>query len=141
MLPLSLLLVVLVTFVLLRLTGNPVDIFLDVTSTPEQVAALTAKLHLDQPLPVQFLIFLRDLAGGDFGRLAAVQPAGRGGRPATRSAPRSSSPAPGCCSPSSSASPSASPARCARTGVADFAISSRRRRRPVDAVVLARACC
>ena len=67
-LPLSLLLVVLVTFVVLRLTGNPVDIFLDVTSTPEQVAALTAKLHLDRPVPVQFLYFLRDLSGGDFGR-------------------------------------------------------------------------
>jgi ABC-type dipeptide/oligopeptide/nickel transport system permease component len=66
-LPLSLLLVALVTFVVLRLTGNPVDIFLDVTSTPEQVAALTAKLHLDEPLPVQFLIFLRDLLQGDFG--------------------------------------------------------------------------
>jgi ABC-type dipeptide/oligopeptide/nickel transport system permease component len=66
-LPLSLLLVALVTFVVLRLTGNPVDIFLDVTSTPEQVAELTAKLHLDEPIPVQFLIFLRDLARGDFG--------------------------------------------------------------------------
>lgn len=66
-LPLSLLLVSLVTFVVLRLTGNPVDIFLDVTSTEEQVAALTAKLHLDEPIPVQFLIFLRDLLLGDFG--------------------------------------------------------------------------
>lgn len=66
-LPLSLLLVALVTFVVLRLTGNPVDIFLDVNSTPEQVAELTAKLHLDEPIPVQFLIFLRDLLTGDFG--------------------------------------------------------------------------
>jgi peptide/nickel transport system permease protein/glutathione transport system permease protein len=68
LLPLSLLLVALVTFVVMRLTGNPVDIFLDVTSTPEQVAELTAKLHLDEPIPVQFLIFLRDLARGDFGQ-------------------------------------------------------------------------
>jgi len=67
-LPLSLFLVVMVTFVVLRLTGNPVDIFLDVTSTPEQVAALTEKLHLDEPIPVQFLIFLRDLVQGDFGQ-------------------------------------------------------------------------
>ena len=66
-LPLTLLLVAFVTFVVLRLTGNPVDIFLDINRTPEQVAALTERLHLDQPLPVQFLIFLRDLAGGDFG--------------------------------------------------------------------------
>ena len=67
-LPLSLFLVVMVTFVVLRLTGNPVDIFLDVTSTPEQVAALTEKLHLDEPIPIQFLIFLRDLLQGDFGQ-------------------------------------------------------------------------
>jgi ABC-type dipeptide/oligopeptide/nickel transport system permease component len=66
-LPVTLLLVAFVTFVVLRLTGNPVDIFLDVNRTPEQVAALTQRLHLDQPLPIQFLIFLRDLTHGDFG--------------------------------------------------------------------------
>jgi ABC-type dipeptide/oligopeptide/nickel transport system permease component len=66
-LPLTLLLVALATFVVLRLTGNPVDIFLDINRTPEQVEALTQRLHLDQPLPVQFLIFLRDLMHGDFG--------------------------------------------------------------------------
>jgi ABC-type dipeptide/oligopeptide/nickel transport system permease component len=35
--------------------------------TPGQVAALTAKLHLDQPLVVQFWIYLRDILKGDFG--------------------------------------------------------------------------
>ena len=67
LLPVTLLLVAAATFVVLRLTGNPVDIFLDINRTPEQVAALTERLHLDQPLPVQFLIFLRDLLHGDFG--------------------------------------------------------------------------
>jgi len=66
-LPLTLLLVALATFIVLRLTGNPVDIFLDINRTPEQVVALTQRLHLDQPLPIQFLIFLRDLLHGDFG--------------------------------------------------------------------------
>ncbi|WP_158746600.1 ABC transporter permease [Acidisphaera sp. L21] len=66
-LPLTLLIVALATFIVLRLTGNPVDIFLDINRTPEQVTALTQRLHLDQPLPVQFLIFLRDLLHGDFG--------------------------------------------------------------------------
>src|SRR5437667_3428752 len=65
--PLSLFIVICATFVILRLTGNPIDIFLDVNRTPEQVAALTARLHLDEPLPIQFLIYLRDLIGGDFG--------------------------------------------------------------------------
>jgi ABC-type dipeptide/oligopeptide/nickel transport system permease component len=66
-LPLTLLLVAFATFVVLRLTGNPVDIFLDVNRTPEQVEALTKRLHLDEPIPIQFLIFLGDLLHGDFG--------------------------------------------------------------------------
>jgi peptide/nickel transport system permease protein/glutathione transport system permease protein len=66
-LPLTLLLVALATFVVLRLTGNPVDIFLDINRTPEQVAALTKRLHLDQPIPVQFMLFLGELLHGDFG--------------------------------------------------------------------------
>jgi peptide/nickel transport system permease protein/glutathione transport system permease protein len=66
-LPLTLLLVALATFVVLRLTGNPVDIFLDINRTPEQVAALTKRLHLDQPIPVQFILFLGELLHGDFG--------------------------------------------------------------------------
>ena len=66
-LPLTLLLVALATFVVLRLTGNPVDIFLDINRTPEQVEALTKRLHLDEPIPIQFVIFLGDLMHGDFG--------------------------------------------------------------------------
>ncbi len=66
-LPLTLLLVAFATFIVLRLTGNPVDIFLDINRTPEQVAALTKRLHLDEPIPIQFLIFLGDLLRGDFG--------------------------------------------------------------------------
>ena len=66
-LPVSLLLVLFVTFSVLRLTGNPVDIYLDMNRTPEQVEALTQKLHLDQPLVVQFGIYLRDVLEGDFG--------------------------------------------------------------------------
>ena len=66
-LPLTLLLVAFATFIVLRLTGNPVDIFLDINRTPEQVEALTKRLHLDEPIPIQFLIFLRDLLQGDFG--------------------------------------------------------------------------
>jgi peptide/nickel transport system permease protein/glutathione transport system permease protein len=66
-LPLTLLLVAFATFVVLRLTGNPVDIFLDINRTPEQVEALTKRLHLDEPIPTQFVIFLGDLLHGDFG--------------------------------------------------------------------------
>ena len=67
-LPLSLLLVMAVTFAALRLTGDPVSIYLDPSATPDQVALLRARLHLDDPVPIQFLFYLRDLAEGDFGR-------------------------------------------------------------------------
>lgn len=65
--PLTLILVTFVTFVLLRVTGDPIDIFLDINRTEEQVKALTERLHLDQPLVVQYLIYLRDVLRGDFG--------------------------------------------------------------------------
>src|SRR5947209_4076535 len=66
--PLSIGLVLLVSFVLLRVTGDPVDIYLDVNSTPEQRALLVERLHLDRPLAVQFLLFLADVVKGDFGQ-------------------------------------------------------------------------
>jgi peptide/nickel transport system permease protein/glutathione transport system permease protein len=67
-LPLSLLLVTAITFAALRLTGDPVTIYLDVSASADQVALLRAQLHLDDPLPVQFAYFLGDLAQGSFGR-------------------------------------------------------------------------
>lgn len=66
--PLSLLFVSGVAFAALRLTGNPIDTYLDINRTPEQVEALTRRLHLDEPLPIQFLIYLRDVVRGDFGQ-------------------------------------------------------------------------
>ena len=36
-------------------------------ATAEQAEALTARLHLDRPILVQFAIYLRDVATGDFG--------------------------------------------------------------------------
>ena len=75
-LPLSLLLVAAVTFAVLRLTGNPVEIFLDINHTQEQAEELEHRLHLDQPIPIQFLIFLKDLTRGDFGEsLQSSEPA------------------------------------------------------------------
>ncbi|MGG5822732.1 ABC transporter permease [Falsiroseomonas sp. HW251] len=69
-------LVLLVVFVVLRITGDPVELFLDVNATPQDVAALRERLGLDQPLPLQFLRFVWDLLHGDFGlSLSHQQPA------------------------------------------------------------------
>ncbi len=66
--PISLLIVIGVTFVILRTTGDPVQIYLDINSTPEQEAILRERLHLNEPLFMQFFYYLRDLATGDFGQ-------------------------------------------------------------------------
>jgi ABC-type dipeptide/oligopeptide/nickel transport system permease component len=63
----TLLFVSFVTFVLLRGSGDPVDSYLDINRTAEQVVALTSKLHLDKPIVVQYFIYVRDLLSGDFG--------------------------------------------------------------------------
>lgn len=65
--PLTLLLVTFVAFVVLRVTGDPVEIFLDINATAEQRQILIARLHLDEPLLMQFARFLGDVLHGDFG--------------------------------------------------------------------------
>jgi peptide/nickel transport system permease protein/glutathione transport system permease protein len=65
--PVPLLIVVVFVFVVLRLTGDPVAIYLGLDATPEQEALLRAELRLDEPIPVQFGYFFRDLLTGDFG--------------------------------------------------------------------------
>lgn len=65
--PITLLLVALVAFVVLRVTGDPVEIYLDINATEEQRQLLTTKLHLDEPVLVQFGLFLSELLRGDFG--------------------------------------------------------------------------
>lgn len=71
--PISILLVTAVTFFILRLTGDPVEIYLDITSTPEQVALLRERLGLDDPLWQQYLTFLGNALTGDFGRSLQFQ--------------------------------------------------------------------
>ena len=65
--PVPLLLVVAFVFAVLRLTGDPVAIYLGLDATPEQEQLLRAELHLDDPVPLQFAWFLADLLRGDFG--------------------------------------------------------------------------
>jgi peptide/nickel transport system permease protein len=60
-------LLTLVAFVMTRLTGNPLDVLLDARATEEDRAAVAQVLGLDRPLAVQYAIYLRDAARGDFG--------------------------------------------------------------------------
>lgn len=55
-------------FLSLRLTpGDPAMIMLGDYATEELAATLRQQLGLDQPLPVQFLVFLKNTLTGDFG--------------------------------------------------------------------------
>lgn len=65
--PLTLFLVTFVAFIVLRITGDPVQIYLDINATPEQTRILREALRLDEPLLVQFGYFLADVLRGDFG--------------------------------------------------------------------------
>lgn len=55
-------------FVVLRSTADPVELYLDINGTPEQVMELRRQLRLDDPLPIQFLWFLASVLRGDFGQ-------------------------------------------------------------------------
>lgn len=55
-------------FLLLRaIPGNPAEIALGLTATPEEVAALSERLGLTRPLPEQYIRWVAGMLGGDFG--------------------------------------------------------------------------
>ena len=60
--------ITIVTFFLLRLIpGDPAMTLLGNRGTPEQIAALRARWGLDEPIWIQFWLFLKQLAHGDTG--------------------------------------------------------------------------
>ncbi|NML42824.1 ABC transporter permease [Ramlibacter sp. G-1-2-2] len=58
----------LIIFVAVRLTGDPTDLLLPEDASDADRVALQAELGLDRPLPVQYAIFLKGAAQGDFGK-------------------------------------------------------------------------
>jgi peptide/nickel transport system permease protein len=64
---LSMLVVVSIVFVLTRLSGNPVHLLLDVNASEKDQEILTRHLGLDQPLVVQYALYVKNIARGDFG--------------------------------------------------------------------------
>jgi peptide/nickel transport system permease protein len=60
--------IVLVSFLLVKtIPGDPAVLMLGPTATPEAIASLRLKMGLDQPIFVQFWIYLKDLLHGDLG--------------------------------------------------------------------------
>ncbi|MBN9531673.1 MAG: ABC transporter permease [Alphaproteobacteria bacterium] len=65
----TLLLVSIAVFALIRLIpGDPVQLMLGDSADPQSVAALRMQYGLDQPMPVQFGLWLSKIATGDFGQ-------------------------------------------------------------------------
>jgi peptide/nickel transport system permease protein len=57
-----------IVFVMVRaIPGDPAQILLGQAATAQQIAEVRARLGLDQPLPTQYLLFLRDALTGDLG--------------------------------------------------------------------------
>lgn len=66
---LVMLVVATMAFLIVRvIPGDPAGIMLGPDATPADVVALRTRLGLDRPIPVQYVIFLRDLAVGDLGQ-------------------------------------------------------------------------
>ena len=60
--------IVLVSFLLVKsIPGDPAVLMLGPTATPAAIASLREQLGLDQPLYMQFLIYVRNLLHGDMG--------------------------------------------------------------------------
>ena len=57
----------LIVFVAQRLSGDPVALLLPMDATEADFEAMRQALGLDRPLPVQFVVFLKDALTGDFG--------------------------------------------------------------------------
>jgi peptide/nickel transport system permease protein len=73
--PILLLVSVLVFSLIHLIPGDPAVVILGQEATPQALAALRARLGLDQPLPVQYLTWLGRVLRGDLGRsLVTNQP-------------------------------------------------------------------
>lgn len=64
---LSLLALLLLVFLMLRLTGDPINFLLPPEATEAQRAFARQELGLDRPWPVQFLIYVQNVLQGDLG--------------------------------------------------------------------------
>jgi peptide/nickel transport system permease protein len=60
--------VIIITFVISRVLGDPVTLLLPPEATPEQRAYLTRDLGLDRPLYIQLVVYVGKVLKGDFGQ-------------------------------------------------------------------------
>lgn len=66
-LPFVVLAVTILVFVLTRVGGSPIGLYLEPGMTDQEVAQLQARFHLNDPLPLQYLYWLGGVVRGDLG--------------------------------------------------------------------------
>ena len=57
-----------IVFLLVRLSGDPIALFITDETPPEDIAIIRKELGLDKPLYIQYIQFLKSSASGDFGK-------------------------------------------------------------------------
>lgn len=67
MVPVLILLSIFIFFLIRLIPGDPASAILGDRATDQSIADLRARLHLDDPIWVQYGVFLRDIARGDLG--------------------------------------------------------------------------
>src|SRR5512136_2983851 len=60
--------VIVITFLISRVMGDPVVLLLPPDASKEQRIAMTKELGLDKPLYVQLAVYVSKVARGDFGK-------------------------------------------------------------------------
>ncbi|MCP4167882.1 MAG: ABC transporter permease [Chloroflexi bacterium] len=66
--------VTIITFMLARVVpSNPAALYIGPRARPADIERVTIKLGLDRPLPVQYLVYMRDLLQGDMGNSIATK--------------------------------------------------------------------
>lgn len=63
----TLIVISLIVFVAVRLSGDPTLTLASENPTPQELAEIRARLGLDKPIPVQYVLFLADAVRGEFG--------------------------------------------------------------------------
>lgn len=58
----------LVIFIAVRLSGDPALLLAPPDATQQELQTIRAELGLDKPIPVQYMLFVRNAVKGDFGR-------------------------------------------------------------------------
>jgi len=67
----TLVVISMVVFVLARATGDPVTLLISDKATAQDIALLKQQLGLDQPVPVQYWVFITNAVSGNLGKAIA----------------------------------------------------------------------